>query len=160
MRENTHRPHHHNSQNNFSENRQNHQHHNQSNFSDLLKKEQDHRHKWQDKYLGSSAFSFRLGQIFGIIYNLALLFLVYDLVQAGEKDLALKIFFGNLALIAFALLVTSIERKVLSKKPPRRGGRDRFKGRDRRDDRRDERRDDRRDDRRENRDRNHHQHQH
>src|SRR4051812_12223109 len=73
----------------------------------LVEKEQIHRHRWQDKYLKTSTLSFRLGQFFGVIYNLALLVLVYDLIQEGEKDLALKIFFGNIALIAFALLVTS-----------------------------------------------------
>jgi hypothetical protein len=88
--------------------------------SDLLRKEQDYRHQWQDKYLRSNTLSFRLGQIFGLIYNLALLYLVYDLIQDGEKNLALKIFLSNIAIIAFALLVTSVERKIISRKPPRR----------------------------------------
>jgi uncharacterized membrane protein len=129
MRENRNRSY--NSQSNFSERDES------PEFSGLVKKEQDYRHKWQDKYLKSTTLSFRLGQIFGVIYNLALLALVYDLIKSDEKDLALKLFFGNIALIAFALLVTSIERKVLSKKPPRRGSNNRFnKGRDnRRDDR-------------------------
>ncbi len=95
-----------------------------SNFSELLKKEQEHRHQWQDKYLKANTLSFRSGQIFGLIYNLALLYLVYDLIQSGEKSLAVKIFALNCALIAFALIVTSIERRTLSKKPPRRGSRD------------------------------------
>jgi hypothetical protein len=97
---------------------------------DLIKKEQDYRHQWQDKYLKSNTFNFRLGQVCGLIYNLALLWLVYDLVQDGEKNLAIKIFFGNIAILAFALLVTSIERRVLSRKPPRRGHDSRFKNRD------------------------------
>lgn len=88
--------------------------------SDLIRKEQDYRHQWQDKYLKSNTMSFRLGQVFGLIYNLALLYLVYDLIQDGEKNLALKIFFSNIAIIAFALLVTSLERKIISRKPPRR----------------------------------------
>ena len=87
---------------------------------ELVKKEQDYRHKWQSKYLMSNVFSFRLGQIFGLIYNLAVLYLVYDLIQGDEKELAVKIFAINAAVIIFALLVTSIERKVLSRKPPRR----------------------------------------
>lgn len=94
--------------------------------SELVKKEQDYRHQWQDKYLKSNISSFRLGQVFGLIYNLALLWVIYDLIQDGEKSLALKLFVGNLAIIAFALLVTSIERKFLTRKPPRksvRGGR-------------------------------------
>ncbi len=89
--------------------------------SDLIKKEQDYRHKWQDKFLKSHILTFRLGQIFGFAYNLAVLAVVYKLIQQEESALAIKIFFGNIALIGFALLVTTVERKVLSKKPVRKG---------------------------------------
>jgi uncharacterized membrane protein len=88
---------------------------------DLIKKEQEYRHKWQDKFIKSNILTFRLGQLFGLAYNLALLYLVYILIQDGEKSLALKIFISNLALIAFAVLVTGVERKVLSRKPTRKG---------------------------------------
>jgi hypothetical protein len=91
--------------------------------TELTKKEQDYRHQWQDKYLKSNIFSFRMGQLFGFIYNVALLALVYDLIQNEEKELALNIFAINAGVIAFALLVTAIERKVLSRKPARRNGR-------------------------------------
>lgn len=73
--------------------------------------------------------SFRLGQIFGIIYNLAVLFLVYKLVQSQERDLALKVFFGNAALIAFGFLITSFNRKNNFNKPRRDR---RFRNRDER----------------------------
>lgn len=86
----------------------------------LTKKEQDYRHKWQDKFIKTSSTTFRLGQFFGLIYNLAILYVVYDLIQLGEKSLAIKIFALNLALIAFAVLVTSIERKILTRKPARK----------------------------------------
>jgi hypothetical protein len=90
-------------------------------LSELAKKEQEHRHQWQDKYLQTSSTTFRAGQFCGFIYNLALLYLVYALIQNGEKDLALKIFVLNIAIIAFALLVTSLERRISTRKPPRRG---------------------------------------
>ena len=89
-------------------------------LSDLTKKEQDYRHQWQEKYLRTHNFSFRLGQFFGLIYNLAVLYLVYDLIKDGEKTLALKILILNFGIIAFAILVTAIERKILSRKPARR----------------------------------------
>ena len=115
--------------------------------SDLIKKEQDYRHKWQDKFLKSNTVTFRLGQVFGLAYNLAILYVTYALIQDGEKDLALKIFGSNLALIAFALLVTGVERKVLSRKPARKSRDNKnFKGRGGRNN--DRPRDDRRDDRR------------
>lgn len=101
-------------------------------LTDLAKKEQAHRHQWQDKYLQLNNSTFRAGQIFGLIYNLALLYLVYDLIQDGEKILALKIFALNIAIIGFALLVTMVERKILSRKPPRRS----FNNRGRNDQRR------------------------
>lgn len=111
---------------------------------DLIKKEQDYRHKWQDKFIKSNTLTFRLGQVFGLVYNLAVLYVVYTLIQDGEKTLALKIFAANLALIAFAILVTGVERKVLNRKPARKGrdGKN-FKPRGR-NDRNDRQRDDRR----------------
>lgn len=90
---------------------------------ELTKKEQEHRHQWQDKYLKNNGTFFRLGQVFGLIYNLAILYVVFELAKAGEKTLALKIFALNIALIVFALIFTSIERKISSRKPQRRNGR-------------------------------------
>jgi len=95
--------------------------HDSSSMHDLIKKEQDYRHKWQDKFIKSNIFTFRLGQVFGLVYNLAVLYVVYTLIQDGEKTLALKIFTANLALIAFAVLVTGVERKILNRKPTRKG---------------------------------------
>jgi uncharacterized membrane protein len=95
-------------------------------LSEMVKKEQEYRHQWQDKYLKVNSLTFRLGQLFGLIYNLAVLYLIYSLIKEGEKDLALKIFVLNLVIIAFALLVTTIERKILWRKPARRGKEKRF----------------------------------
>lgn len=88
---------------------------------DMAKKEQEHRHSWQNKYLKSHNFSYRTGQVFGLVYNLALLALIYVLVGNGQQDLALKLFVANIALIVLILVVTSVERKVSARKPPRRG---------------------------------------
>jgi len=103
---------------------------NSSSMSELVKKEQDYRHKWQNKFLKSHFINFRIGQIFGFIYNAALLYLVYDLVKSGEKKLAAIIFVTNAAIIAFGLLVTSVERKIINKKPMRKNRDDRggFRG--------------------------------
>jgi uncharacterized membrane protein len=88
---------------------------------DMAKKEQDHRHSWQDKYLKFHNLSYRFGQFFGIIYNFALLFLVIHLIKIEEKSLAIKLFSINAGLIVFAILVTFVERKLITRKPPRRG---------------------------------------
>ncbi|MCE3255106.1 MAG: putative rane protein [Rickettsiaceae bacterium] len=87
---------------------------------EIAKKEQEHRHSWQDKYLKFHNFSYRGGMIFSFIYNLALLALIFDLVKQGKTSLALKFFIINAALIAFAIVVTAVERKVTTRKPPRR----------------------------------------
>lgn len=148
MRENnnrhSNRPH--NSDENFAPER------NHSNISELAKKEQDHRHQWQDRCLRSHGTNFRIGQVFGFIYSLGLLYLVYDLIQKGEKILALQIFAISAGLLAFALVLTTFERKFSTRKPSKRNSRGRqFKGRgdrrERSDDRR-ERPERRRDDRR------------
>ena len=78
----------------------------------LTKKEQDNRHKIQGRYLTT----YRIGQFFGFIYNLALLYLVYDLIKNGEKTLALQIFALNTAIIAFVILTFLIERKLFSRR--------------------------------------------
>ncbi|MFT5703190.1 MAG: putative membrane protein [Rickettsiales bacterium] len=87
---------------------------------DMTKKEQDHRHSWQDKFLRFHSFSYKTGLLFGFIYNAGLLFLVYNLINQGKEELALKLFAINALLIAFAIIATAIERKMTTRKPPRR----------------------------------------
>lgn len=87
---------------------------------ELAKKEQDHRHSWQDKYLKFHNFSYKTGLVFGFVYNVALLFLIFNLVKQGDKSLALKLFVINTFLIIFAIIVTAVERKITTRKPPRR----------------------------------------
>ncbi len=87
---------------------------------EMAKKEQEHRHIWQDKYLKFHNVSHRAGLIFGAIYNIGLLFLVFNLVKQDNKGLALKLFLINALLIAFAIIVTAVERKITTRKPPRR----------------------------------------
>jgi uncharacterized membrane protein len=87
---------------------------------EMAKKEQEHRHSWQDRYLKFHSFSYKIGLLFGFIYNVGLLALIYDLIKQDNQSLALKLFVCNTVLIAFAIVVTYIERKVTSRKPPRR----------------------------------------
>lgn len=64
---------------------------------------------------------FRAGQIFSIIYHLALLLLIVILVQKGEVKTALKIFAINAAIVIFATLVSTIERIFFNKNRPYKG---------------------------------------
>ncbi len=87
---------------------------------EMTKKEQEHRHAWQDKYLRFHNISYKSGLIFGFIYNIALLVLISNLIKVGNQSLALKLFIVNASLIAFAVIVTAIERRITTRKPPRR----------------------------------------
>ena len=87
---------------------------------EMAKKEQEHRHSWQDRYLKFHSFSYKIGLLFGFIYNVGLLFLIYNLIKQGDQSLALKLFVVNALLIVFAIIVTAIERKITTRKPPRR----------------------------------------
>jgi uncharacterized membrane protein len=87
---------------------------------EMTKKEQEHRHAWQEKYLKFHNFSYKLGLVFGFIYNIALLVLISNLIKDGNQSLALKLFTINAGLLVFAIVVTTIERRIVTRKPPRR----------------------------------------
>lgn len=107
---------------------------------DMAEKEQKHRHNWQDKYLKSHNFSTRLGQVCGLVYNVALLGVVYNLINSGEKELAFKLFSINAAVMLFVIVITTFERRVFSRRPRVRGGNDnRRRGNNRNDSSREER---------------------
>jgi hypothetical protein len=73
--------------------------------NDLLRREQKQRHDLQEKYFRSDVISLRLGQVFGLIYNLVLVYFVYDLIKTGNGSVGMKIFFLNVILIGFVALV-------------------------------------------------------
>ncbi len=91
-----------------------------SKLMELTKREQDYRHSWQDKYLKLYNFNYKAGLLFGFIYNVALLAVIYILINDHKESLALKLFVVNAALIAFAIIVTAVERRITTRKPPRR----------------------------------------
>ena len=70
---------------------------------ELTKKEQEHRHSWQDKYLKLYNFNYKAGLLFGFIYNIALLVMIYNLIQEDKELLALQLFVVNAVLIAFKI---------------------------------------------------------
>lgn len=84
---------------------------------EMAAKEQKHRHSWQDNYLKTHTITTRLGQFCALAYNIVLLGLVYKLINSGEKDLALKLFTINAALISFVVIITTFERRVFSRRP-------------------------------------------
>lgn len=90
------------------------------NFASLVKKEQDSRLKWQDKQLSSYNFNVRLGQICALIYNILLLYFIKDLINNGEKELAVRFFLINALLLLVAVIFTSFERRINFRKPNRK----------------------------------------
>ena len=87
---------------------------------ELAKKEQEHRHSWQDRYLKFHSFSYKTGLVFSFLYSIAFLAMIFALIKSGEKSLALKLFVVYAALVVFAIVVTTVERKITTRKPPRR----------------------------------------
>lgn len=84
---------------------------------DLTKKEQDHRHKLQENQQKANNSSYFFGMILGVIYNLSLLYLIYDLVNDGYRALALKLFIINAFLILSCFGLLTFSRKLSFKKP-------------------------------------------
>jgi uncharacterized membrane protein len=84
---------------------------------DLTKKEQDHRHKLQENQQRANNSSYFFGMILGVIYNLSLLYLIYDLVNDGFRALALKLFIINAFLILSCFGLLTFSRKLSFKKP-------------------------------------------
>lgn len=87
---------------------------------EMAEKEQKHRHDWQDRYLSSHNFSYRSGQLFGLIYNLGVLYLVYSLFRDGDKSSAIKLFLINAAIVIFAILFTTFERRIFTRRPEKK----------------------------------------
>jgi hypothetical protein len=80
----------------------------------------DHDGRGYDSRPKSSRFSFFLGQFFGLVYNLAVLYVVYDLVQQDRQELALNVFAINAGVMIFAILISFVERKFFRKNHDRR----------------------------------------
>lgn len=87
---------------------------------EMAQNEQKHRHNWQDRYLSSHNFSYRSGQIFGIIYNLAILYLVYLFYKDGDVSSAIKLFSINAAVVIFAIFFTTFERRIFTRRPEKK----------------------------------------
>lgn len=59
---------------------------------------------------GLGRFFFATGQLFGLVYNLAVLYIVYDFAMRGHEDFAVKIFAINAGIMAFAIIISFFER--------------------------------------------------
>lgn len=84
---------------------------------DLTKREQDHRHKLQENQQKANNSSYFIGMIFGTIYNFALLYLIYNLINQGYRSLAFKLFFVNAFLILSCFGLLTFSRKISTRKP-------------------------------------------
>lgn len=87
---------------------------------EMAKKEQEHRHVWQEEHLKVHGRIHRWGQIFAFIYNIILLYGVWSIHEAGNTQLALKVFIINAGLMTLALFTTFIERRIMNRRPPRK----------------------------------------
>jgi len=83
---------------------------------ELTKKEQEHRHKLQENQQKANNSSYFFGMIFGLFYNLSLLYFIYDLVEKGYRSLALKLFIINAGIIILSFGLLSFSRKSTFRK--------------------------------------------
>jgi uncharacterized membrane protein len=83
---------------------------------ELTKKEQEHRHKLQENQQVANNISYFFGMIFGLVYNLGLLYFIYDLVQRDLRSFALKLFIINAGLIIICFALLTFSRKISIRK--------------------------------------------
>jgi uncharacterized membrane protein len=83
----------------------------------LTTKEQQYRHQQQTKQQKLNNLFYFFGLIFGFLYNVFLLYLIYELVQNGHNLLGLAIFFINAILILGSFAILSFSRKSNNHKP-------------------------------------------
>ena len=61
--------------------------------------------------------SYFFGMLFGLFYNLTLLYFMYDLVEKGFRSFALKLFIINATIIIGSFGLLTFSRRFSSKKP-------------------------------------------
>ena len=83
---------------------------------ELTKNEQEFRHISQEKQRKANNISYFFGMVFGFIYNIGLLYLIYYFFNQGEKELAIKIFIINAILIFSCFALLSFSRRNSNRK--------------------------------------------
>ncbi len=91
------------------------------------------RHNFRHDKPKSNMLNFYSGQVFGLIYNMSVLALVYSLIEKEEKTLALEIFGIHALIVIAALILGGFRRRFSSQRPHKKFSRDRRKGRGERD---------------------------
>lgn len=66
--------------------------------------ENSHRHHSDYRRNHSPDTTKRIGQFFGLIYNISLIYFVCDLAKNGDQKIALILFLTNALLIIFAIM--------------------------------------------------------
>lgn len=77
---------------------------------DMGKVEQRHRHQIQDKYAQAYNFTYRMGQIFGLIYSSLTIIIIAFLVISNRDRFALILLSFNAGLAALAIITTATTR--------------------------------------------------
>ena len=83
----------------------------------LTTKEQHYRHQQQTKQQRLNNLFYFFGLIFGFIYNVSLLYLIYQLVQNSHYLLGFAIFAVNTILILGSFAILSFSRKSNNSRP-------------------------------------------
>ena len=82
-----------------------------SSLINLTIKEQQYRHQQQIKQQKLNNLFYFFGLILGFIYNISLLYLIYQLMQNNQYLLGFSLFFINAILILASFTILSFSRK-------------------------------------------------
>ena len=86
---------------------------------EMAEVEQDRRHEWEEEYLTFYKKSLRIGQLFGFVLLLSVVFSCVYLAVNGHEQLAVYLAVAGFFSVAFASLFESIGRKKSSRRPSR-----------------------------------------
>lgn len=78
---------------------------------EMGKLEQRYRHRLQDKFATSYNLTYRLGQLFGLIYSLVTLMVIVHLALINRERLAMILLSVNLAIIALGIITSNNTRR-------------------------------------------------
>lgn len=85
---------------------------------EMAEVEQDRRNAWEDEYLRFHKKSLRLGQLFGFILLLSVVWGTVSLAENGHEDVAIALAASGFGSVAAASLFSEIGRR-LSRRPRR-----------------------------------------
>ena len=90
---------------------------------DIVDVEQDHRHRWENRALTSYIWSYRIGQLFGLLSFIAILYASLYSLKILENEVFAAAILASGCALHFIISMLSIKRKKFFEKPIKRNNR-------------------------------------